>query len=264
MYFEEIEKDLLEAAEEVENKYQEFFHKKMEEHGIESPNELNYEDKKKFFDEIEKEWHQRNENKEVEDEESLNEGFNDVYAELYNNLICPQINKVGDIVTFPYDGYDTDFEIKLIVEPVKFGDCSKYHLKVVNGPHKDEEMIMTQDYVMESMNKSINEETDQEVIDILDELVKCEESEEDMIEVDEDLDKLLGLKEEVEDEELKESEDFDVSNIDDEKLEKVLKMFLDKKAEDGEDYELTTSGRKLLLKVHNQKFTNEVKKLLKG
>ena len=269
MYFEEIEKDLLEAAEEVENKYQEFFRKKMAEYDIESPNELSYEDRKKFFDEIEKEWQQVKENEEVcEEEESLNEGFNDVYAELYNNLICPQVNKVGDIVSFPYDGYDTDFEIKLIVEPVKFGDCSKYHLKVVNGPHKDEEMIMTQDYVMENMNKTINEESEQEVIDILDELVKCEESEEDMIEVDEDLDKLLGLKEEVEEddeevEELEESIDFDVSNIDDEKLEKVLKMFLDKKAEDGEDYELTTSGRKLLLKVHNQKFTNDVKKLLK-
>ena len=263
MYFEEIDKDLLEAAEEVENKYQEFFKQKMNDYGIDSPNELSYEDKKKFFDEIEKEWHQRNENKETE-EEPLNEGFNDVYADLYNNLICPQVNKVGDIVTFPYDGYDTDFEIKLIVEPVKFGDCSKYHLKVINGPHKDEEMVMTQDHVMESMNKSINEETDQEVIDILDELVKCEESEEDMIEVDEDLDKLLGLKEESEEvEELEESEDFDVSAVNDEKLEKVLKMFLNKKAEDGEDYELTTVGRKLMLKVYNQKFSNDVKKLLK-
>lgn len=254
MYFEEIEKDLLEAAEEVENKYQEFFRKKMEEYGIKSPNELSYEDKKSFFDEIEKEWHQTNENA---DEEIINEGFNDVYADLYNNLVCPQINKVGDIVTFPYDGYDTDFEIKLIVEPVKFGDNSQYHLKVINGPHEGEEIIMDQYHVTENMNKSINEGTNREVIDILDELVGCDNEDE---EIDEDLDELLGLKEELED--LEESVEFDVSNIDDEKLEKVLKMFLSKKAEDGDDYELTTSGRKLVLKVHTQKFVNDVKNIL--
>lgn len=257
MYQDEISEDLLDAVNEMENEYQKFFQNKMNEYGIKSPNELSYEEKKKFFDEIEKEWNLE-ENEENEGE--LEEGFNDVYATLYNNLIDPQINKVGDIVTFPYDGYDTQFEIKLIVEPVKFGDSSNYYMKVLNGPHKDEEVVFTQEYVSENCHKVINEENedDEEAINILDEIIG---------QVDEeniDLDDLLGIKEENDEcEELKESTDFDITKTDNNTLEKILKMFLDKKAEDGEDYELASIGQKLILKIYNDKFINDVRKFLK-
>lgn len=39
-----------------EDKYQEFFKKKMKEWGIKSPAELSKDQRKKFFDEIDKEW----------------------------------------------------------------------------------------------------------------------------------------------------------------------------------------------------------------
>lgn len=39
-----------------ETAYQKFFKKKMKEKGIGSPDELSDEEKKKFFDEIDKEW----------------------------------------------------------------------------------------------------------------------------------------------------------------------------------------------------------------
>lgn len=41
---------------EQDTKYQEFFKKKMKEWDISSPEDLSDEDKKKFFNEIEKEW----------------------------------------------------------------------------------------------------------------------------------------------------------------------------------------------------------------
>ena len=40
-------------------------------------------------------------------------------------------------------------------------------------------------------------------------------------------------------------------------------MFLDKKAEDGKDYSLDSEGKKLILKVNNNKFVSGVKKILK-
>ena len=39
-----------------ESAYQKFFMKKLEKYGIKSPTELSDKEKKKFFDEIEKEW----------------------------------------------------------------------------------------------------------------------------------------------------------------------------------------------------------------
>ena len=36
--------------------YQEFFQKKLKEHGVSSPSELKGDAKKKFFDEVDKEW----------------------------------------------------------------------------------------------------------------------------------------------------------------------------------------------------------------
>lgn len=36
--------------------YQKFFDKKLEKYGVDSPEDLSDEDKKKFFDEIDKEW----------------------------------------------------------------------------------------------------------------------------------------------------------------------------------------------------------------
>lgn len=258
MFQEDIDDDLLEAAKEVENQYQEFFRNKLKEYGVESPNDLSYDEKKKFFDEVEKDWASgKNSKNENTDEEKLNEGFNDVYANIYNNLISPQINKVGDIITFPYDGYDTSFEIKLIVEPVKFGDKSNYYIKALNGPHKGNEIVLPEDYINDAMNNNINESNEQDVIDILDEIVgqndKSDYNGEEIVEND-DLDKLLNLKE---------STDFDVTNIDNDVLEKILKMFLDKKAEDGEDYELASRGKKLILKIYNNNYVENVKKLLK-
>ena len=39
-----------------ESAYKEFFDKKLQKYGVKSPDELSDDDKKKFFDEIEKEW----------------------------------------------------------------------------------------------------------------------------------------------------------------------------------------------------------------
>ncbi len=41
--------------------YQAFFNKKLKKFGVKSPGELSDEDKKKFFDEIDKEWEGENE-----------------------------------------------------------------------------------------------------------------------------------------------------------------------------------------------------------
>lgn len=252
MFQDEIEKDLLEAAEEVENKYQEFFREKMKEWGIKSPKELSYEDSKKFFSEIEKEWNSEK-NESVEDE-GLNEGVNDVYADIYNNMINPTINKVGDILTFPWEGVDTSFEVKLIVEPTKFGDESKYYLKALNGPIKGSDIVLNQSFIQENVKKE--DEISEDEKNLLEELTQNgnEEDEFDYTDEDVDLDKLLKLKESV---------DIDVTEVDNDKLEKVLKMFMDKKAEDSVDYELASSGDKLLLKVYNNKFASDAKKILK-
>jgi hypothetical protein len=54
-----IDKYLGEAEEEDKEKdtaYQKFFQKKLKEYGVKSPDELSDEDKKKFFNEIDKEW----------------------------------------------------------------------------------------------------------------------------------------------------------------------------------------------------------------
>lgn len=262
MYSDEIDDEMMEAIEDAENQYQQFFKQKLSDWGVESPDELSYDDKKKFFDEIEKEWSKENESA---DEENLNEGFDDVYANIYDNIICPKINQVGDIVTFPFDGYMTDFEIELITEPAKFGDSSTYYIKALNGPHEGEKMSFSQEYVQESVeNKDIEEDEDEkEAIDLLDEIVgqidDPEDKRDDNLIEDEDLeesdlDRLLGIKE---------SAEFDVTDANTDDLENVLKMFLDKKAEDGKDYSLDSEGKKLILKVNNDKFVGDVKKILK-
>ena len=56
MYGDEIDDEMMEAIEDAENQYQQFFKQKLSDWGVESPDELSYDDKKKFFDEIEKEW----------------------------------------------------------------------------------------------------------------------------------------------------------------------------------------------------------------
>jgi hypothetical protein len=44
------------AKSEKQKEYQEFFKKKLKEHGVDSPADLSDDEKKKFFDEIDKEW----------------------------------------------------------------------------------------------------------------------------------------------------------------------------------------------------------------
>ena len=51
--YDEVEED--EKIEE-DSEYQEFFSKKLEKWGVKSPSELDKDDKKKFFDEIDAEW----------------------------------------------------------------------------------------------------------------------------------------------------------------------------------------------------------------
>lgn len=43
-------------TEEKESAYQKFFKKKLEKYGVEEPDELSKDDKKKFFDEVDAEW----------------------------------------------------------------------------------------------------------------------------------------------------------------------------------------------------------------
>lgn len=44
-----------------ESEYQKFFNKKLEKYGVKSPSELSDDEKKKFFDEVDKEWKGKNE-----------------------------------------------------------------------------------------------------------------------------------------------------------------------------------------------------------
>ena len=299
--FQDIDPDILEAATLVENEYQEFFKSKLKEYGVESPADLDYEQSKAFFDEIRNEWGNgsvnESEEEEVneEDEEELNEGVEDVYSTIYNNLIKPNDLTVGNIVSFPYSGYDTDFKIELIVNPSCFGMPTIYHLKALNGPCEGDECVFEEEDLYNKLD-SINESEEVEVIDSEDDEEEVEVNEEDelmdkivealennsMFESEDELDE--SEEEEVneedeeesevnesdedgdeldEAEELKESTDFDITKEDDKKLEEILKVFLKSKAMDGDDYEIVSKGNKLILKVYNNKFVKDIEKLLK-
>lgn len=52
----ELKEVILEVLQEEDSKYQEFFKKTLEKWGVNSPGELDKEEKKKFFDYIEKNW----------------------------------------------------------------------------------------------------------------------------------------------------------------------------------------------------------------
>ena len=51
-----LAKRVVSEKSEKQKKYQEFFKKKLKEHDVKSPAELDEAEKKKFFDEIDKEW----------------------------------------------------------------------------------------------------------------------------------------------------------------------------------------------------------------
>ena len=252
--FQDIDPDILEAVNLVENEYQDFFKEKLKEYGVESPNELGYEKAQEFFNDIKKNWKGTNESEEIEesDEEELNEDVNDVYAETYSHLIDPSTIGVGDIVSFPYSGNSTEFKVELIVNPACFGMPTIYHLKALNGPCEGQEFAFDEEFVQNSL-KEENEKEDED--ELLDRVVEAIENEEEF--ESEEI-------EESDEEELNESTDFDISKINDKKLESVLKIFLKAKATDGEDYEIASKGNKLMLKVHNNKFVPSVQKELKG
>lgn len=300
--FQDIDPDILEAATLVENEYQEFFKSKLKEYGVESLADLDYEQSKAFFDEIRNEWGNGsvNESEEdeinEEDEDSLNEGVEDVYSTIYNNLVKPNDLTVGNTVSFPYSGYDTDFKIELIVNPTCFGMPTIYHLKALNGPCEGEECVFEEEDLYNKLD-SINESEDCEIeiIDKDDEDDEIEVNEEDelmdkivealennsMFESEDEEDELNESEEEEvneeeeesldeeeddelnESEELEESTDFDITKENDKKLEEILKVFLKSKAMDGDDYEIVSKGNKLILKVYNDKFVKDIEKLLK-
>lgn len=56
-------KDILQEQDDRDKKYQEFFQKKLEKYGVKSPEELSDEDKKKFFDEVDRDWKAKDESK---------------------------------------------------------------------------------------------------------------------------------------------------------------------------------------------------------
>lgn len=61
----QIEDELIEQIENIinESKYQEIFRAKMKEYGIKSPSELSKEEKKKFFNDVDKAWKSKEEKK---------------------------------------------------------------------------------------------------------------------------------------------------------------------------------------------------------
>ena len=237
--FQDIDPDILEAATLVENEYQEFFKSKLKEYGVESPADLDYEQSKAFFDEIRNEWGNgsvnESEEEEVneEDEEELNEGVEDVYSTIYNNLIKPNDLTVGNIVSFPYSGYDTDFKIELIVNPSCFGmptiyhlkalngpfvafTWSIYHLKALNGPCEGDECVFEEEDLYNKLD-NINESDEVEIID--------RDNEEDEVEVNEEdelMDKIVealennSMFESEDEEELNESEEIEPLDEEDE------------------------------------------------
>ena len=286
--FQDIDPDILEAATLVENEYQEFFKSKLKEYGVESPADLDYEQSKAFFDEIRNEWGNGSVNESEEEEvneedegDELNEGVEDVYSTIYNNLVKPNDLTVGNIVSFPYSGYDTDFKIELIVNPSCFGMPTIYHLKALNGPCEGDECVFEEEDLHNKLD-NINESEEVEIIDRDNEEDEIEVNEEDelmnkIVEAlennsmfeseDEEDEKESEVNEEDEElnesEELEESTDFDITKEDDKKLEEILKVFLKSKAMDGDDYEIVSKGSKLILKVYNKKFIKDIEKLLK-
>ena len=270
--FQDIDPDILEAVNLVENEYQDFFKEKLKEYGVESPNELGYEKAQEFFNDIKKNWKGTNESEEIEesDEEELNEGVDDVYAETYSHLIDPSTIGVGDIVSFPYSGNSTEFKVELIVNPACFGMPTIYHLKALNGPCEGQEFAFDEEFVQNSLKEENEKEDEDELLDRVVEAIENEEEfeSEEIEESDEEVEIEESEEseeiEESDEEELNESTDFDISKINDKKLESVLKIFLKSKATDGEDYEIASKGNKLMLKVHNNKFVPSVQKELKG
>lgn len=296
--FQDIDPDILEAVNLVENEYQEFFKKKLEEYGVKSPNELGYEKAQEFFNDVKKNWKSTNESEEVEEEnEELNEGIEDVYASTYNQLVNPYTLGVGDVVSFPYSGYNTEFKIELIVNPMCFGMPTIYHMKALNGPCEGQEMAFEESFVQKSLEESeIQEdedeldrvveavendeqftsiEEDEEEIEVNDDNIEDDEeievndeedSDEEEIEIVDDEEDSDELDEEESEEQksLNEATDFDVTKLDDKKLENILKIFLKAKAVDGEDYEIVSKGNKLILKVYNNKYVQNVQKEVKG
>lgn len=59
-------------VEEKDSEYQKFFKKKLKEFGVDEPDKLSKEDKKKFYDEIEKEWDKEEDH---DDDENLDEAL---------------------------------------------------------------------------------------------------------------------------------------------------------------------------------------------
>lgn len=276
MYQDDIDPDILEAATLVENEYQEFFKKKLEEYGVKSPAELDYEKSQDFFNEIKKEWHGVNESEECDDcEEEINESVEDVYAATYNQLVNPTTLGVGDVVSFPYSGYDTEFKVELIVNPSCFGMPTIYHLKALNGPCEGEELTFNEEYVQQAIqDKNEISESDEEMDKIVEALNNDEKFESQISEEDEEVKICNGDEcENIEDDSLNESEnkeqldeatDFDITKENDKTLEKILTSFLKAKALDGQDYEIISRGNKLLLRVYNKKYIKDVEDLLKG
>lgn len=275
MYQDDIDPDILEAATLVENEYQEFFKKKLEEYGVKSPAELDYDKSQEFFNEIKKEWHGVNESEECEcSDDELNEGVEDVYASTYNQLVNPTTLGVGDVVSFPYSGYDTEFKVELIVNPSCFGMPTIYHLKALNGPCEGCELSFNEEYVQQAIqNKNEIGEFDDEMDKIVEALNSGEKFESQISEDDEEIDIYDDECENMDDEQLNESEnkeqldeatDFDITKESDKMLEKILTSFLKDKALDGQDYEIISRGNKLLLRVYNKKYIKDVENLLKG
>ncbi len=264
--YQDIDPNILEAVNLVENEYQEFFKKKLEEYGVESPNELGYDKAQEFFNDIKKSWKGTNESEECDcsEKEEIYEGIEDVYAATYNQLINPNTLGVGDVVSFPYSGYNTEFKIELIVNPMCFGMPTIYHMKALNGPCEGQELSFEEGYVLKSMQESEEENEDELMNRVVEALEDNEnfESEEENDEDHEDHDDEEEI--EIDEENLRESTDFDVTKEDDKKLEDILKIFLKAKAMDGEDYEIVSKGSKLILKIYNKKYVKDVEKLLKG
>ena len=102
------EKDSVEVAEEDGDKedYMKFFAGKLKKYGVKSPAELSGEDKKKFFNEIEKDWtHDSSEEVEVEEKE-----------ESLGKRVKARMEAEDEPTVAPYEGEDSEDEDDFFAE----------------------------------------------------------------------------------------------------------------------------------------------------
>ena len=167
------EKDSVEVAEEEGDKedYMKFFAGKLKKYGVKSPSELDDEKKKKFFNEIEKDWtHDSKEEVEVEEKE-----------ENLGKRVKARMEQDKDVGMAGYKGEDSEEDEKEDEDEDPVGDPDEDEADVVQGgePTEDELEKLADLVVQKIKDKADDEEEEEEEPDA----TEAESGKEEKIEV---------------------------------------------------------------------------------